>query len=185
MSKVSLYVFVSEEEIDRPLSRALRDRAAALSFGEGGFAYADTARGEKPRFSRPKGAFFNVTHTKNLFLCAVSDGEVGLDAQWISETESAREKRVAARVLTDAEQRELAALSEEEYSREFTRLWTRHEASAKLTGAGFSSLLAQESLTEAVYTDLSPLFASLGIPVAATLATPDLPKLELVSLEED
>ncbi len=182
MSKVSLYLYLGEKAIDRPLSRRLRDRAAGLSFGEGGFVFADVAPTEKPRFVHPKGAFFNVTHSENIFLMAVSDAEVGLDVQTDAGF-SARQEKIAARVFSEEEQKVLFSLPQEKRAGEFARLWTMHEASAKYSGRGLSELLGG-TLGDLVYTDLGELFASLGIFAACTLATAKVPELLLCFLED-
>lgn len=183
MSKVTLFLAFAEQEIDRPLSRSLRDRAAALSFGEGAFSYADTKAGEKPRFLTPSGAHFNVTHTKNVFLCAVSNAEVGIDAERVREEFDA--SRLAERVLDETEQAALCALPERERALSFTRAWTRHEAAAKFTGKGIGQVLSG-TLPDLVYTDLTELLSSLGAEdVCATLASEDVPELELVLLEDE
>lgn len=183
MSNVTLYFALCEELVDRPLSRALRDRAAALSFGEGGFAYAATEEGEKPRFSVPADAFFNVTHTKNLFLCAVSDGEVGLDAEDVSSPHKEREA-LLQRVFSEEERQTVAAAKEEERTRTFLRLWTEKEASAKFSGGGLKDVLGKRT-EGAVLTDLTPLMESLGISAVVTLATKDVPRVTVCELEEE
>ena len=183
MNNVTLYLYFGEEVVDRPLSRVLRDRAAALSFGEDGFDYAETASTEKPRFFRPDGAFFNVTHAENLFLCAIGDCEVGLDAE-LFPSQLGRREKIAARVFSEDELATLAPLDEEEYKRAFTLLWTKAEAAAKFSGEGLAALLKREE-ADLVYTDLTPILKSLGIPAAATLATRDVAKLTLVLLEDE
>lgn len=182
MPEVTLYLFEAEQTIDRPLSRILRDRAAALSFGQGAFAYADTPSDKKPRFVTPRGAYFSVTHTENLFACAIADCEVGLDAQRFCAPDE-RRARVARRVFSCEEQRALSALSQDEAAREFARLWTLHEASAKFSGAGLKEVVSA-TVHDLYYTDLTELFCSLGLAAAATLATEKPPRLTVVWLEE-
>ncbi|MBR6530408.1 MAG: 4'-phosphopantetheinyl transferase superfamily protein [Clostridia bacterium] len=177
MSNVTLYLSLCKDVVDRPLSRALRDRAAALSFGEGGFSYADTPAAEKPRFAAPQGAFFSVSHSENVFLCAVCDAEVGVDVQ-VPRAESGREETLAARFFSEEERASLAALrgQEEKYLFEFARIWTRHEAAAKYTGRGLSDVFARRE-EDVFYTDLTPLLLSLGIFAPATLVTADVPRI--------
>ncbi len=181
MSNVTLYLFLSETDVDRPLSRVLRDRAAAISFGEG-VTFAETAEGEKPRFSSPSGAFFNVTHTKNLFCMAISDAEVGLDAEHFP-SRLERKRALAARVFTQEECSALDGVSEGEFAQKFALFWTRHEAAAKYTGKGLGAVLAKEELP-LVLTDLTPVLASLGIDAALTLCTGEVPNVTLDFLED-
>ena len=181
MSNVTLYLYLSETEIDRPLSRALRDRAAAISFGEC-VSFAETAEGEKPRFSAPSGAFFNVTHTKNLFCMAVSDAEVGIDAEAFPKR-CERKRALAERFFTEEENAELADLEGSAFSETFALFWTRHEAMAKYTGKGLSAVFGKEE-PPVFLTDLTALLASLGIDAALTLCTKDVPSVTLDFLED-
>ena len=155
MRNVTLFAALSEKAIDRPLSRTLRDRAAALSFGDGKFAYAPEKPGEKPRFSSPAGAYFNVTHTGRLFLMALADTEVGIDAQ--TAPDKTRALAVARRFFAPEEAAELAALPEEERPLAFARLWTKKEAAAKYTGEGiFRAGALSAPAPKLVFTDLLP-----------------------------
>lgn len=181
--EVTLFLYLSETEVDRPLSRALRDRAAALSFGAGKFVFAEVGAGEKPHLLRPAGAHLNVTHSKHLFLCAVADAAVGLDAEW---TDGRREMSEALirRVFSAGEAERLFALPGRERTREALSLWTAHEAAAKFSGRGLADVLRTNELPDLVYTDLGSLFESLSIPAVGTLVTRDVPQIELCFLED-
>lgn len=181
MSNVTLYLALCDTVIDRPLSRKLRDRAAAISFGAD-VSFAETEEGEKPRFSHPEGAFFNVTHTKNLFCMAVSDSEVGIDAEVFPERLD-RKRELAARLFGEEENAALADLEERAFSEKFARFWTRHEAAAKFSGEGLRAVF-KGGEKPLVYTDLTELVTSLGVSAALTLCTEDVPSLTLDFLED-
>ena len=114
------------------LAWALLVHALALR-GEGE-ALADPAfeKNGKPYYpDRPWR--FNLSHTDDLVCAAISaQGEVGVDAQTISEPS----ERIIRRVLTENEQALLA--QSENKACFFTRLWTEKEAFVKFTGEGLS-----------------------------------------------
>jgi 4'-phosphopantetheinyl transferase len=102
-----------------------------------GFEYGP--RG-KPRLARPE-VSFNVAHSRDLALVAVSDGaELGVDLEFNRPLTDA--PRLARRLYSPAEQRQLESLSGAEYETTFLRFWTRKEAVLKLTGDGLSQPLS-------------------------------------------
>ncbi len=98
-------------------------------FGENGQppALFHGSRGKPYLFGR-EDLFFNLSHSGDWVVCAVSDREIGVDAQQFTPCNM----RVAQRSFT---QTELAWLSEAPDQR-FTPLWTAKEAYVKLTGFG-------------------------------------------------
>ncbi len=82
----------------------------------------------KPYLAGREDLFFNLTHCGRFVLCAVSEGEVGVDAQW---QEPCRPS-VVGRCFTEAER----AWMDQDPDERFTRLWTRKEAYVKFTGFG-------------------------------------------------
>ena len=83
------------------------------------------------------GLFCSVSHTKDLCLCAVADAPIGIDAEVLRPAPM----RVAERVFSDAERRQLA--SSDEPDRLFFTFWTRRESFVKLTGAGLRDIRAE------------------------------------------
>lgn len=81
----------------------------------------------KPYLSGREDVFFNLSHSGKWVLCAVSDKEVGLDAQALTPYRPS----VASRCFTAAEQ---AWIDGDD--RRFTQLWTMKEAYLKFTGFG-------------------------------------------------
>ena len=72
---------------------------------------------------------FNISHSGNFVVCAVSDKPVGIDIQKIGEYK----ERVAKRICTE---NELSSLKSD--GEKFTCLWTQKEAVLKLKGTGFT-----------------------------------------------
>lgn len=163
MRKVALYIHLADKNIDRPLSRRLRGRAAALYFGERAFRFAAEEAEKKPRLAAPEGVFFNVSHTGALFVCAFATEEIGVDAEDVALRKNDPE-RLAARVLHAAERQRLAEIaSPEERRRFFCRAWTQKEAAAKLSGEGLSAVLGQ-GRGAPFCLDLAPFFAAVNLP---------------------
>lgn len=94
-----------------------------LTFGEHGKPYA-----------AEKGApQFNLSHSGRFVLCALSNEEVGLDAQ----LQGPSHPRVARRYFTAEELQWM----QEQPDERFTRLWAAKEAYGKMSGRGLSEAL--------------------------------------------
>ena len=93
--------------------------------------------------------YFNISHTKNIAVCAVSDKEVGIDI----EHERDFKDSLIARAFTDDEIR---------YVTDYTRLWTIKESVMKWYGLGFSlppeeiSIRFDRHDTDDITADISP-----------------------------
>ena len=94
--------------------------------------------------------FFNLSHSGEYVVCAVSDREIGVDIQKCSGMNI---MRIAKRFFSEEECRALEACATEEERRHFFfRLWVRKEAYGKFLGEGISgvvsaNLLPDESLS--------------------------------------
>lgn len=84
---------------------------------------------KKPYFTEPKGVKFSISHSGNLWMCAISDREVGLDVQ---EENSCKRERVARRFFHP---QETEWLSGQDY-RDFFRVWAAKESYVKYIGDG-------------------------------------------------
>ena len=80
------------------------------------------------------GIHFNLSHSENLVVCAVSDKPVGCDVEKIKEVPHT----LAERFFSEKEREYLSACSGEAYKEAFFRLWTMKESYAKMTGEGMS-----------------------------------------------
>lgn len=99
------------------------------------YAYGEQGKPELTNF--PK--HFNLSHSGDYVICAVSDGEVGADIQkWIPFRE-----RTAERFFAAEEWKELQELPESLRTEHFYRLWTRKEAYGKYTGRGIGSTVSE------------------------------------------
>lgn len=91
----------------------------------------------KPVLKDCTNLFFNISHSGDYAVCAVSKQPVGIDIERIG----AYQPNVARRVCSDAEQKLLEQC--EDPARLFYRLWTLKESYVKLTGTGISVPLSQ------------------------------------------
>lgn len=91
----------------------------------------------KPYLKGYSGIHFNISHSGEYVVCAVSDAPVGIDIQIIGEYKD----RVAKRICTADELLQL-----ENNGEYFTRLWTQKEAVLKLYGTGFADSNIKECL---------------------------------------
>lgn len=81
----------------------------------------------KPYVFGAENIHFNISHSENVIVCAVNDRPIGIDVQKITCREL-----VAKRFFTESERQLLSKNKEEE----FTKIWTKKEALAKLSGEG-------------------------------------------------
>lgn len=92
-----------------------------------------TAENGKPYI--PNAPFFNLSHSGDFVIIAVSEKPVGIDIQEPVAPE--RAQKIARRFFT---------LEEQELTARFTELWTRKEAYIKFTGIGLSAMLSAFSV---------------------------------------
>ena len=90
---------------------------------------AVTERG-KPYFADSQW-HFSISHTKNHVFCALSQSNVGLDAE---ETDRQVNLRLAEKILSETEMARFEGASDK--SAALLKLWVLKEASVKLTGEG-------------------------------------------------
>ncbi|MBP3923410.1 MAG: 4'-phosphopantetheinyl transferase superfamily protein [Ruminiclostridium sp.] len=76
---------------------------------------------------------YNISHADGLVVCALSQTEVGIDAESIRETTD----RVMKRCYSDSEIAYVNSAANKDT--EFTRIWTLKESYVKLTGEGIAT----------------------------------------------
>jgi 4'-phosphopantetheinyl transferase len=98
------------------------------------------AAGGKPRLEDGGRLRFNVAHSGDLMLCAVSlDHEVGVDVERVRE--DIGHEDIARRFFAEDEVRSLAAVPPASRREAFFACWTRKEAVVKATGEGLARSL--------------------------------------------
>ena len=80
------------------------------------------------------GLFFNLSHSHDYVLCAVSEKPVGCDVEKIGNYR----KKLAEHYYTAHEADYLNGLQDEEKAEAFYRIWTMKESYMKMTGEGLS-----------------------------------------------
>jgi len=97
----------------------------------------DFTKTGKPVLQNYPNIHFSLSHSFNVAVCAVSDKEIGVDVQQISNIK----EKVAKRVLADKEfSGFINSLSPDEY---FCDIWTKKESFLKLTGQGIATELRE------------------------------------------
>lgn len=122
---------------------------------------------------------FNLSHSGDYVVCAVSDGEVGADIQkWVPCKE-----RTAERFFAPEEWELLQRLSGEQRTEMFYRLWTRKEAYGKYTGMGIPGAVSENLSGEKEcagkqirFLEMSP---EQGYSVAVCVADADISEKKL------
>jgi 4'-phosphopantetheinyl transferase len=77
---------------------------------------------------------FNLSHSGDVALCAVTDREVGVDVEQVKQHDDM--ERVAQHFFSEVEARTLGALSGMDRTHFFFRTWVRKEAYLKASGEG-------------------------------------------------
>ncbi len=97
--------------------------------------------------------FFNLSHSGDRVMCAVSDMEVGCDVQKIGEANP----KIADRFFDPSERLLINAIADEnEKTNMFYRLWTLKESYAKVLGTGLKTPLNSFSVT--TWTDVNGFY---------------------------
>ena len=94
-------------------------------------------RGEngKPYLAGEGGIYFNLSHSGEYVMCAVSDRDIGCDIQKFTDTDY----RIAERFFISREYDDIAGRETQEQRRDmFYRYWTIKESFLKATGKGIS-----------------------------------------------
>jgi 4'-phosphopantetheinyl transferase len=159
----------SDRALRLVLSRYLDEAPEAIALRRG-------ERGKPRLATAPERLAFNLSHSGELTLVAVSRGrEVGVD---VEREKPARDLvALAERALAPEDAAAVRSAAEDERSRRFYALWTRHEARLKCLGIG---------LGKAVWP--SPAVAVEAIPVdpcyvAAVAVTGDAVPVRLWTLD--
>lgn len=88
---------------------------------------------EKPRLVSPKGVFYNLSHSGEWTVAAISDNEVGVDIQQVKPVDM----RLAKRFFTEEEWLRIEGAGDGA-TELFYRFWTVKEAYLKALGTGLS-----------------------------------------------
>jgi 4'-phosphopantetheinyl transferase len=145
----------------RLLSRHALSAYAPVAPGSWRFTRGSLGRPELE--PNPWGLLFNLSHADGLIACVVTHGvPCGVDVEPAAGRERALE--LAPRVLTQHEQRELAATSPTERASRFADFWVLKEAYTKALGLGFGRGFQSFSLA--------------GVPAAPALHDPTLDAAE-------
>lgn len=99
----------------------------------GGEVKVEYAQWEKPRLIKPEGWCFNLSHSGEWTVLALSNGEVGVDIQQVKPVDM----RLATRFFTESEQTEIENAGENAQEL-FYRIWTIKESYLKALGVGLS-----------------------------------------------
>ena len=89
---------------------------------------------EKPYIKGEKDKFFNISHSRNVVACTVSDVECGLDIECFEKPHDLM--NIAGRFFSTLEQN--AIMMSSNPTEAFCRLWTIRESYVKMRGTGFS-----------------------------------------------
>ena len=103
---------------------------------------------------------FNISHAKNLVICAMAEGRTGCDIEWASRKVS---PAISSRFFHPEEKAFLDSAGSEEERRRFLILWVLKEAHIKLLGISVANLKETPvfQIENGVIRCSSPLFYAL------------------------
>lgn len=128
--RVDLYRKAEDKKRALAASVLLKESLSLLGVCDFSIGYGSHG---KPYLKGRDDIFFSLSHSGNYAVCAVYDGEVGIDVEPVS---SVTEKLIR-KVATEKEYELLKSLDETERSEQFARLWTAKESYVKRDGRGF------------------------------------------------
>ena len=113
------------------LVRAGISKTFALPIQEIKLMYTPTG---KPYIYGRSDIHVNITHSKNLIACAVSDEQVGIDAEMVRDFDL----KLAKKYFTPKEIKLIENATDK--NKMFASIWTKKEAALKCSGIGISGL---------------------------------------------
>ena len=126
----------------RGLLRAILSRYLAVAPGEIRFGYGPHGKPELVGPGQPPALFFNLSHSHNLALYAISAGpRVGVDIEYIRPDIEA--EAIAESIFSPGEYAAIRALTGRPQLEAFYNCWTRKEAFIKARGDGVTYPLEQ------------------------------------------
>lgn len=106
--------------------------------------------------------YVNLSHSGDYAACVLDSKEVGIDVEGVRQYQ----ENVLRRISSEEEMQSFSALKkEEEKNSAFTRLWTRKESAAKLSGEGIAGLLSAQGggcIYTRTYTPFPDCFLSVS-----------------------
>ena len=126
---------------DGTSSHELLFRAIEIHCGKCDFTLS-YERGKKPYFTELDAPKFSISHSGDVWICAISDGEIGCDVQL--HKPYPRYASIAERYFHPTEITEMN--SAEEPLCTFFGTWVKKESVAKLTGRGLDSSLKESAV---------------------------------------
>ena len=100
----------------------------------------------KPYFPDRRDLHFNLSHSGDVALCALSDRDIGCDAEKIRKPPF----RVAEKFFSEEERKYVfSGGTEKERTNRFFKVWTLKESALKATGSGFTYPASSSSVVDA------------------------------------
>ena len=136
--KVMSYRFMKDRCLSLGAELLLRDALCDFGIDRTEPLEFEYRKNGKPYLCGHDDIFFNLSHSGDYVMCAVSELEVGCDIQKMDKADM----RLAERFFTEREYHAIADLPTEEERRDmFYRYWTLKESFMKVTGLGMQLAL--------------------------------------------
>ncbi len=154
--KTDRYRFMKDRMLSLGAEALLKHALMKNGFSPDELHYGYTENG-KPYLPEAAGFHFNISHSEEYVMLAVSDTETGCDIEKIAHADM----RMAKQILTANEYMHFLDTPESERDRMFFRYWTAKESVMKMLGKGFrmdpsSFAIEFTPLLKAVRADIPP-----------------------------
>lgn len=132
-----------KHEVEHATGRQLLDRALKEEYGVESYRIEKEPQGKPWLISHPE-IYFNISHSKNLAVCAVGQVPLGIDIEKIRPF-----KVPLLRKVLSSKEQELfeEKMSEDERQKLFFKLWTLKESFVKADGCGIRIPLGEVSFS--------------------------------------
>lgn len=137
-----LSIEMDSQSRKKVVNKLLRDMLSQISLNNK-FEFYKTDNG-KPILVHPKGWHYNISHSKNIAVCSISNCSIGVD---IERTSSKRDYLSIAETWFHSEEIKLIGKSKVDKKKLFYHLWTRKEAWIKEKGKSVWSMKATPDMS--------------------------------------
>ena len=105
------------------------------ALSKAGYKNIEIKRTENGKPYTEENVFFSLSHTENFIVCAISDSEIGIDAERMRSVE--KRERIAKKILKKENINS---------DKEFLELWTKYESKIKFYGKKLFNSLSEEEI---------------------------------------
>lgn len=147
---------IEDREMEHILGRKLLAYGLKEEYGKD--YKIEQAEGGKPYLLEAPHIFFNISHTRGMVVCGVSEREIGVDVEYVREAKENLIQRVCSKeerkyIWGEGDMEEKRKLKNDKIDKmeginlRFTRIWTLKESYGKAIGKGLAFSMKENSFS--------------------------------------